>query len=447
MTDENMINEAAVEAAPVEEAPVEEATTVEATTVEEATVEEAIVEEATVEEATVEAAVEAAVEETPVEAAVEMPAEEAASAEATAEMPAEEAACAAAAAGETNETNEPIAEADGIAAEEKAEEKLLMENKESVEKHLEALKAELVNMTEQEAKNRSNKLRIVLERDEKALKAIFRELKLHRGDSDDLKKKRDELNGQVRELSKTAQDSRTKRDEINLKITAIKAERSEEMGKTKAQSDEINRLKTQRDEYNKISKGTYDILMKNYSENLRKFLEDDINLDHEKNLFERLTDLTQRVKATKEANELHGKIQEIYNDNKGMYTKSDELSAEIKKLSDESQKYHLEMIEIFRKVDELRKEADGFHRRLSEKSALIKPTTSKIDPLKKNIALTRKELDLYLDRLKDFQTGRDEKRVDKIHTTAKEKLKQNGRLSLEDLGALIEKGDIKFNKE
>lgn len=344
-------------------------------------------------------------------------------------------------------TPEKAPASEGMAAEEKAEERIILENKETVEKRLEELKAEVANMTEQEAKAKSNQLRNVLERDEKSLKAVFRELKLHRGDGDDLKTKRDELNARVRELSKTAQESRSKRDEVNQRISVLKAQRSEEMGKTKAQSDEINQLKTKRDEYNKISKGTYDILMKNYSENLRKFLEDDINLDHEKNLFERLTDLTQRVKATKEANELHGRIQEIYNANKGMYTKSDELSAEIKQLSEESQKYHLEMIEIFRKVDELRKEADGYHKRLTERYALIKPTTAKIDPLKKSIAVTRRELDVYLDRLKDFQNERDEKRVDKIHNSAKEKLKQNGRLSLEDLGALIEKGDIDFNKE
>ena len=352
-----------------------------------------------------------------------------------------------AAADTVDDIAEKIAVADEIAAEEKAEEEILKDDKELINMRLNELQKEVAAMTENEAKSKSNQLRNVLERDEKSLKTVFRELKLHRTDSEDLKKQRDGLNAKVREISKTAQESRTKRDEVNQKIAALKAERSEEMGKSKSKSDEINQLKTKRDEYNKISKGTYDILTKNYRENLRKFLEDDINLDHEKNLFERLTDLTERVKATTEANELHGKIQEIYDSNKGMYTKSDELSAEIKQLSEESQKYHLEMIEIFRKVDELRKEADGYHKRLTERYALIKPMTAKIDPLKKNIAVTRKELDIYLDRMKDFQNERDEKRVDKIHVSAKEKLKQNGRLSLEDLGALIEKGDIEFNKE
>ncbi|MDR2943862.1 MAG: phosphoserine phosphatase [Methanosarcinales archaeon] len=348
---------------------------------------------------------------------------------------------------ETEISEKKIFEADEIAAEEKAEAEILKENKESVEKRLEELKAAVADMTEHEAKNKSNQLRNTLERDEKTLKTIFRELKSQRADGDELKAKRDELNTQVREISRTAQESRSKRDAANQRIAVLKAERSKEMEQSKSKSDEINQLKTKRDEYNKISKGTYDTLMKNYSENLRKFLEDDINLDHEKNLFERLTDLTERVKATKEANGLHGKIQEIYNENKGMYIKSDELSAEIKQLSEESQKHHVEMIEIFRKTDELRKEADGYHKRLTERYALIKPTTAKIDPLKKNIALTRRELDIYLDRLKDFQNERDEKHVDKIHSTAKEKLKQKSRLSLEDLGALIEKGDIEFNKE
>ena len=442
MTDENMINEAVIEEAPVVNPFEEQSENADVPVIietEEAAAEEqadAVVVEEQADAVVVEEQADAVVAEEQENVVV---AEEQANV-VVAEEKAEEVTA-------EEKADEKIAKADEIAAEEKAEAKILMEDKESVEKRLESLKSEVAGMTEQEAKNKSNRLRNTLERDEKALKAIFRELKLHRSDSEDLKTKRDELNAHVRELSKTAQGSRTKRDEINQRINILKAERSEEMGKTKAKSDEINRLKNQRDEYNKISKGTYDILMKNYSENLRKFLEDDINLDHEKNLFERLTDLTGRVKATKEANELHGKIQEIYKDSKGMYTKSDELSVEIKQLSEESQKYHLEMIEVFRKVDELRKEADGYHKRLSERSALTKPLTVKIDPLKKNIAVTRKELDLYLERLKDFQTERDEKRVDKIHNSAKEKLKQNGRLSLEDLGALIEKGDIAFNKE
>ena len=345
---------------------------------------------------------------------------------------------------ETAAVKKPV---DEIAAEEKAEEAILKANKEMINIHLNELKASVAKMTENEVKNKSNQLRNVLERDEKALKSIFRELKNQRTDGDEFKKKRDELNVKVRELSDGAQENRAKRDAVNLKIAALKSERDAEMEKTKSKTEEMTALKAKRDEYNKTSKGTYDQLIKHYAENLKKFLEDDINLDHEKNLFERLSNLNERVSATKEANDLHDKIREIYNDNKGAYTRSDELSVEIKQLSEESQKYHLEMIETYRKVDDLRKEADGYHRRLTEKYNLIKPTTSKIDPLKKSIAVTRKELDVYLERMKDFQNEKDEKRIDKVHTAAKEKLKQNSRLSLEDLGALIEKGDIDFKEK
>ncbi|WNY25079.1 DUF7121 family protein [Methanolapillus millepedarum] len=335
-------------------------------------------------------------------------------------------------------------EKDAMAVQEAQEAAVLKEDKELVEMRLNELKVAVSTMTENEVKNKSNQLRNVLDRDEKALKTIFRELKLHRTDGDDLKKKRDELNAKVRELSKVAQESRTKRDEVNRKISELKGVRTTEMSDSKAKSEEINQLKARRDECNKISQSTFETLSKAYRAELKTFLENDINLEHERNVFEKLQNLSTRLAAAKEANELHRRMQDFYQSNKGMYQKSDELSTEIKQLSEESQKYHLEMIEMFRKVDELRKEADGYHKRLTERYTMIKPISAKIDPLKKSIAITRRELDIYLERAKDFQAEKDEKRVDKIHDSAKEKLKQNGRLSLEDLGALIEKGDIKF---
>ncbi|WNY26687.1 DUF7121 family protein [Methanolapillus ohkumae] len=337
-------------------------------------------------------------------------------------------------------------EKDAMAVQEAQEAAVLKEDKELIEMRLNELKVSVSTMTENEVKSKSNKLRTTLDRDEKTLKNIFKELKLHRADVEDLKKKRDALNAQVRDLSKTAQVSRNKRDEVNQKIAELKGSRTTEMADTKSKSEEINQMKARRDECNKISQSTFEGLSKGYRAEIKTFLEMDINLEHEKSSFEKLLNLSVRLEAAKEANVLHHQMKEFYESNKGMYQKSDELSAEIKQLSDESQKYHLEMIEMYRKVDELRKEADGYHKRLTERYAMIKPISAKIDPLKKSIAITRRELDIYLERGKDFQAEKDEKRVDKIHDSAKEKLKQNGRLSLEDLGALIEKGDIKFNK-
>lgn len=354
---------------------------------------------------------------------------------------------------EENTTEQPTVEEnaasekpDAPVSEEEAEKKLLEDDKELLEMQLAEIRKKMETMTDNDIKSKANQLRNAIERDEKALRAVFRELKNHRADTDDLRKKRDELNEKVRELSKAAQKCRAARDEINAKIAEIKKERTGIIADSKERSETISTLKAKRDELNKVSQGTCDSLAKGYRKDLETFLNADIALDHEKDLFDRLQRFPERLSAAQEANVLHRKIQETYDSSKGVYTRNDELSAEIKKLSEESQKHHLEMIDGYHKVDEVRKEADSCHRRLTEKYTLTKPISAKIDPLRKSIARARAELDVYLEKTKEIQDIKDEKRMDKNHDSAREKLKNNGRLSLEDLSVLIEKGDIEFEK-
>lgn len=103
------------------------------------------------------------------------------------------------------------------------------------------------------------------------------------------------------------------------------------------------------------------------------------------------------------------------------------------------------MLENFKAADEIRKEANMYHAQLTDKIANINSIKEKIDPLKNSIAGNRKELSLYLDRLKDLQLTKDEHKVNQKHSDAREKLQKNARLSLEDLKLLIEKGDVKFS--
>ncbi|MBO4302637.1 phosphoserine phosphatase [Methanosarcinaceae archaeon] len=331
-------------------------------------------------------------------------------------------------------------------SEEEAEKQILKNDAELMEMRMAEVRRNMASMSDNDIKNKTNQLRSAIERDEKALRNVFRELKNHRADTEDLKKQRDELNGKVRELSAVAQKSRAARDEINAKIAELKKERATVLADSKARSGAIVEMKAKRDEFNAVSKGTCESLTERYQADLKSFTEADMPLDREKEIFERLMKYPERMNAAKEANELHKKIQETYDNAKDVYARNDELSAEIKKLSEESQKHHLEMIEGYRKVDEMRKEADDCHRRLTEKYTLTKPITAKIDPLKKSIAANRMELDVYLERSKAVQEAKDEKRLDRNHDSAKEKLEKNGRLTLEDLSVLIEKGDIKFNK-
>ncbi|MEZ5335869.1 MAG: phosphoserine phosphatase [Methanolobus sp.] len=300
------------------------------------------------------------------------------------------------------------------------------------------------SMNEKELKSKVNELRDQISHHERELKSIYRELKLHRTNTDELKEKRNSLNAQVRDIVARARDSKSKRDSVNAKISALKSTRNEVNEKTRQFSDNINELKSKRDDLNKQSRGSVENLSKAYAADLDLFWNGDIPLKHEMDLFTRLLDLKTRLGAAFDANEMHKELMNTYEASKEVYESREDFGDEIKKLAEESQKYHLEMIDFYNQADEMRKAADSAHKQISEKYAVTAPIREKIDPLKKKIALLRDDLGVYLEKLNDIQVEKDDKKQEEHLVVAKEKLEKSGRLSLEDLKVLMEKGDLKF---
>jgi Uncharacterized archaeal coiled-coil protein len=303
---------------------------------------------------------------------------------------------------------------------------------------------DITSMNEKELKNKANDLRTQIDHHERELKGIFRELKLHRTNTDELKEKRDALNSKVKVLVAKARDVKSRRDSINAKIAALKSSRNEVHEKSRQFSDDISELKTKRDDLNKLSKGSVETLSKAYAADLDLFLNADIPLNHEVDLFGRLLDLKERLGAAFDANDIHQKLMKTYEASKDVFESRDDFGDEISKLAEESQKYHLEMIDFYNQADELRKAADEAHLQISEKYSITAPIREKIDPLKKKIAALRDELGIYLEKLNDIQVEKDDKKQEEHLVVAKEKLEKSGRLSLEDLKVLMEKGDLKF---
>ncbi|AKB73696.1 Phosphoserine phosphatase [Methanosarcina lacustris Z-7289] len=305
--------------------------------------------------------------------------------------------------------------------------------------------ADLSNLNERELKSKVNELRSRIEKSERQLASIFKELKINRTDIDGLKEKRDSLNKQVKERVAKAQSLRDRRDEINKQIGEYKEKRSNVNSKTQELFTGIADLKEKRDECNKLSHGSVESLSRAYEAELDAFLNKELPLEVEIKILQKLSDLVKRLEAAKKANKLHSQIQDSYKESKGIHKEGDEFHEKIQELSDESQACHLEMLENFKAADEIRKEANMYHAQLTEKIANINSIKEKIDPLKNSITGSRKELSLYLDRLKDLQLTKDEHKVSQKHSDAREKLQKNARLSLEDLKLLIEKGDVKFS--
>lgn len=295
--------------------------------------------------------------------------------------------------------------------------------------------------SEKELKTKVNGIRARITHDEKELKNIFNELRLHRTNIGELKEKRDSLNSQVKDMVDKARDLKDKRDGINANISKLKNVRNEQMMATQQVSEEISKLKVERDALNKISKGTVDFLSKTYVIELNTFLNADIPLQYEIDLFSKLIKLKERLEAALKADSIHKKMQQIYDENLSQQPEEN-VGTNIRELATFSQEHHVEMIDLYKKIDEMRKDADLTHSQIKEKFVVTEPLRAKIDPLKKRIAEEREELNIYLEKLNDIQLVKDEKKQQEQRIVAKEKLEKTGKMSLHDLKVLMENGDL-----
>jgi uncharacterized coiled-coil DUF342 family protein len=291
-------------------------------------------------------------------------------------------------------------------------------------------------LSEGEIKNKVNVLRQHIDHKEREIKNYYQEMNLHNKGAKELRNKRDELHEQAKAHRDSASGYKQRRDEVNRKIAELKQQREEIRDRRTGYTERIGELKAVRDSLNNVARGRLESLTSAYRSELEKFSSADISLEYEQSLFKRLHELGERVQAISKANEIHGEIGEIFG-------KVGEFHQD---LAAESQENHEAMRNIYNEVDEIRSRADEYHKRLVAIYEITKPMKEKIDAAKKSVSEARAELDVYLDRMKDIQLLRDERKQEEKHVAAKEKFNKSGRLSLEDLKLLMENDEIKFGK-
>ena len=299
-------------------------------------------------------------------------------------------------------------------------------------------------LSEGKLRSKVNYLRQELGQKDRELKKIFRDLALHKNNSTELKEQRDLLNQQVKQLAGLAAMLRGNRDVSNKQIAVIKRRR--ELLKKPAQEQKkiLDGLRDERDKLNNISKGKYETLLRFYSEELTTFKISDIPLEQEIDVFNRLIALGVRITVAEQANRKHQQLQQKHNSLRKVYQELDIIHQRIQNLADESQNYHEQLISTYQKIDTLRKESDEYHKKLIEVYAVVDPFRNRIDPLKRKIEQERKELDVYLEQLKDVQLKKDEIKEEKKHLQAKTRYQETGKMSIEDLRILMDHKELKL---
>jgi uncharacterized coiled-coil DUF342 family protein len=304
---------------------------------------------------------------------------------------------------------------------------------------------DISSFSEVELKHRINVLRQQIDSKERDIKALFKEMNLHNKSANELRTRRDELNKQVKEIRKIANDYKNKRDEVNKKIAELKKPRDEMINRQTSYTDRIEELKKTRDDLNKIARGRIDFLNKAYEEQLNKFSTLDIPLEYEQSLFERLLELGERLEAINKANTIHGEMGDVYGKVHEFKHELNTISALIRDMASESQAHHEAMLKTYGELDEIKSRSNEYHRQLIEIYKITRPIKEKIDVLKKALSNTREELDIYLEKMKEIQLVKDEVKKDEKRIEAKDKFQKSGRLSLEDLRLLMENDEIDFD--
>ncbi|MFC2162910.1 coiled-coil protein [Candidatus Altiarchaeota archaeon] len=280
----------------------------------------------------------------------------------------------------------------------------------------------------------------------KQIADLMGDIRNHQKQAQKLRAMRDKFNDKCKSLSEDAKTNRNKRDELNQEIAGLKKERNELNVHVKKFTEEIKKSKVQRDEFNKNAKGTDKSLEKRYAKNLERLVNEDIQLNVEKKLFESLFTIIGRLDDAKKANELHQKVVATYNSLKEIDGKIDDISDKIRKLADESETFHKRVIELYSELDETRKKADDYHHELIEKYKVLDPLRDQIIELKKKIKGVEEEMSPFGIKMDMIKASKQAEIKEQKAMDAKEKLKSSKRISFDDLKALIETDNIELQE-
>lgn len=210
------------------------------------------------------------------------------------------------------------------------------------------------------------------------------------------------------------QTLRKTRDELNETVKALKMSRDQLRDSAKrslANLRTFGRLGRESGEGSRAEREMAQLEWKVQTSPLEK--------EEERRLMEKIRVLESRVGA-------HRKTQRLSSDISRSRTEADQLHAKIQELAAESQTYHLDIVQLGDRFQQLRTKLEAQNKALDEARRRVAEVSRKYVVLRDR---TREE-----DRI--AQLSKQKAFKETLKETAKEKLSQRGKVSLEELGAL-----------
>ena len=301
-------------------------------------------------------------------------------------------------------------------------------------------------MNEDELKRKVNRLRHEIDRKDKNIRGLYKEINFHKSEADEWRLKRDKATEIVKTSGKGAKSCIEKRDIVNKEIASLKKRRESLTKSSREIRNSLKKEKNIRDELNTGSKGTHEMLRKIYYKDMDKLLNNDIELQKEILIFDNIFETGKRLNLAKKADNIHHCMLTEYKDLKNSNKDLDDIHEKIHALAGESQVNHESAMKIYKGVDSMRKESDKCHKKLLEKYDDLNPLRDSVTAIKGEIQEMRDELTPLMEQLEKIRAAREDQKKKKDVVEAKKKLEGNKRLNMSDFKILLDGGELKLKE-
>jgi len=260
----------------------------------------------------------------------------------------------------------------------------------------------------------------------------------------EVQSRRDELNRKVKELSRKPKEILEDRKEIWDDIKETNRDKKKIFSMMQPYLQRIGELRKIRDAYNSASRGTLDKLQDQYDSTMTSLMGSDINLKSELYLYGLLFDIRDRMVLKREADSVHTEIVRIKEKDLSCFNRElngmEDVIGQMKERSHEE----LETAKSFwSERDSIREKAQKEHERFLEINSMIKD-------IKRDIGRKKKERRGIINRIDDWRKEFKKSHGQRVESDkarrleeARKKYKRGESLSLDEMGLLLESGELK----
>ncbi|CEG12096.1 hypothetical protein MSIBF_A1930004 [groundwater metagenome] len=208
----------------------------------------------------------------------------------------------------------------------------------------------------------------------------------------------------------------------------------------------VKEKKIQRDTLNKESRAPYNILEEHLKNTYEKLLTYDISIDYEKDLFERIFLLRERVIKSKNANDTHVAMTEIYTSLKQIDCKIIDVQTKLTEEWTNLKKMYDGVKDAYESIKKMRGSADVQHEIVLQNYAKLIQYKDMVARLRNEIQLINGQMTLLEEELEKIKADKEKAKMKERYKSVKESIKdklagKKHRFTIDEMRVLLESGE------